>query len=253
LLQIFFALINIVTHEGFAWLVIMGSRLGLLALLYNYNQFITAHNQLLSKTRSIPYWTTSVFSSAWLTWFWFTSRVESSRVLCYDRRYLGIKYPSWAYDQIFITVRQLRVCWWGRSLWREDGSFVCNYYCWPTHSYFRVRVLWDSRPYFTVSDSRLSFVSPPTTRRATVEVFDPASTRHSDLRMNYDSFITSWSSVYRSPPRTVRVIVFLRRHEMCLPNRCSALGYYSLSRKRVFGSRWIAMDYSGFQASCYNI
>jgi hypothetical protein len=27
--------------------------------------------------------------------------------------YLGIKHPSEAYDQIFITVRQLRVCWRG--------------------------------------------------------------------------------------------------------------------------------------------
>jgi hypothetical protein len=34
-----------------------------------------------------------------------------------------------------------------------------------------------SRPYFTVSDLRLPFSSPPTTRRVTVEVFDPASTR----------------------------------------------------------------------------
>jgi hypothetical protein len=33
------------------------------------------------------------------------------------------------------------------------------------------------RPYFTVSDLRLPFSSPPTTRRVTVEVFDPASTR----------------------------------------------------------------------------
>jgi hypothetical protein len=41
-----------------------------------------------------------------------------------------------------------------------------------THS--RVRVPWDSRPYFTVSDSRLPFSSPSTTRRATVETFDPA-------------------------------------------------------------------------------
>jgi hypothetical protein len=44
-----------------------------------------------------------------------------------------------------------------------------------THS--PVRVPWDSRPYFTVSDLRLPFSSPPTTRRVTVEVFDPASTR----------------------------------------------------------------------------
>jgi hypothetical protein len=27
--------------------------------------------------------------------------------------YLGIKHSSWAYDQIFITFRQLRVCWCG--------------------------------------------------------------------------------------------------------------------------------------------
>jgi hypothetical protein len=43
----------------------------------------------------------------WMRW------VKSSRVLCYDRRsvYLGMKLPCGAYDQIFITVRQLRVCW----------------------------------------------------------------------------------------------------------------------------------------------
>jgi hypothetical protein len=41
----------------------------------------------------------------------------------------------------------------------------------------RVRVPWDSGPYFTVSDVRLKSSSPPMTRRVTVEVFDPASTR----------------------------------------------------------------------------
>jgi hypothetical protein len=45
-------------------------------------------------------------------------------------------------------------------------------------SHPRVRVPWDSLPYFTVSDSRLLFSSPPTTRRATGEVFDPASARN---------------------------------------------------------------------------
>jgi hypothetical protein len=46
-------------------------------------------------------------------------------------------------------------------------------------SHFRVLVLWDSWPYFTVSDSRLPFSSPPTIRRATVEVFELASIRKS--------------------------------------------------------------------------
>jgi hypothetical protein len=45
------------------------------------------------------------------------------------------------------------------------------------HGHSWVQVLWDSWPYFTVSDSRLPFLSPPTTRRATVDVFNPASTR----------------------------------------------------------------------------
>jgi hypothetical protein len=44
-------------------------------------------------------------------------------------------------------------------------------------SHSRVRVLWDSRPYFIITDSRLLFSSPRTTRRATMEVFDPSSTR----------------------------------------------------------------------------
>jgi hypothetical protein len=43
-------------------------------------------------------------------------------------------------------------------------------------SHSRVRVPWNSQSYFTVSDSRIPFSSPPTTRRVTVKVFDPAST-----------------------------------------------------------------------------
>jgi hypothetical protein len=37
----------------------------------------------------------------------------------------------------------------------------------------RVRVSWDSRPYFTVSNSRPPIFSPPMARRATVDVFEP--------------------------------------------------------------------------------
>jgi hypothetical protein len=44
------------------------------------------------------------------------------------------------------------------------------------HSLSPVLASWDSWPYFTVSDLRLLFSSPPMTRRVTVEVFDPAST-----------------------------------------------------------------------------
>jgi hypothetical protein len=44
-------------------------------------------------------------------------------------------------------------------------------------SHSRVRVTWVKRPYFTVSDSRLPYFSPPTNHRAMVEGFDPTSTR----------------------------------------------------------------------------
>jgi hypothetical protein len=90
---------------------------------------------------------------------------------------LGIKHSSGAYDQIFITVRQLRISWCG-SLSLTRGR-VCYLQLLLTSQriYFRTRVQWDSWPYFTVLASRPPFSSPPTTRRATVEVFDPTSTR----------------------------------------------------------------------------
>jgi hypothetical protein len=44
----------------------------------NYNQFTTAHNQGLPKTRSIPYWTTSVFSSIVTDLFLIYKSVTSS-------------------------------------------------------------------------------------------------------------------------------------------------------------------------------
>jgi hypothetical protein len=92
--------------------------------------------------------------------------------------YLGTKHPPGAYDQIFIVVRQLQVCWCGElSLWREDGSDVYNC-CWssPAQSFSGSSHM-GLATIFTVSDLRLPFLSPSTTRRATVEVFDPVSTR----------------------------------------------------------------------------
>jgi hypothetical protein len=67
----------------------------------------------------------------------------------------------------------------GRFLWRENVLSFTIAAGPRQRSHSRVWVPWDSRPYFTVSDSRPSFSSPPTTRRATVEVLDPASTQNS--------------------------------------------------------------------------
>jgi hypothetical protein len=79
----------------------------------------------------------------------------------------------------------------GHPLWREDGSLICTS-CWLCQrSLSWVRVACDSRPHFTVSDLRLPFSSPPTTRRVTVEVFDPASTQVFTT-LNSLPFITAW-------------------------------------------------------------
>jgi hypothetical protein len=53
-------------------------------------------------------------------------RPTISRPVC-----LGIKHTSGAYDQIFITFRQLRICWCGALSLRVDGSVIYNY-CWPS-------------------------------------------------------------------------------------------------------------------------
>jgi hypothetical protein len=100
-------------------------------------------------------------------------RPTVSRPVC-----LGIKHPSGVYDQIFITcVTVTALFLWGAlSDGRSGLSFVCA--AGPCQrSLSGVRVPWDLRPYFTVSHLRLPFSSPPTTRRDTVEVFDPASAR----------------------------------------------------------------------------
>jgi hypothetical protein len=89
----------------------------------------------------------------------------------------------------------------GRPFWQEDGSVFCIC-CWssPAQSFScpNLRISWDSWPYFTVLGLRLPFSSPPTTRRVTVEVFDPASTRVSPLWSSFKFKVTLRLTVSQS-------------------------------------------------------
>jgi hypothetical protein len=88
---------------------------------------------------------------------------------------VGPIWSSWPDIYYCLTVTVLFL-WGALSDERTGLSFVST--AGPCQrSLSRVRVLWDSRPYFSVSHLRLPFSSPPTTRRVTVEVFDPAPTQ----------------------------------------------------------------------------
>jgi hypothetical protein len=99
-----------------------------------------------------------------------------------------------------------------------------------------VRVPLDSWQYFTVSDLRLPFSSPPTTRRVTVEVFDPASTEGFYAGLN---FVQLYNPLH--DPRRIhrssllyQVVRWLPWENVCLRSHYSAKASVYLLIQRSF-------------------
>jgi hypothetical protein len=121
---------------GLAWLVIMCSRSDVWVYWHFFTITVTCNSShieillddvCLANLSQISDWSLLSLTHSLKLSLSFMLRPTVSRPVC-----LWIKHPFGAYDQILITVRQLRVCWCGTlSLWREDGSVVCNWY-WPS-------------------------------------------------------------------------------------------------------------------------
>jgi hypothetical protein len=107
----------------------------------------------------------------------------------------------------------------------------------------RGRVPLDSRPYFTVSDSRLPSSSPPTTRRATVEVFDPVSTR------DHTSNTQAWFPRYTTSEGTQQKHCFQQFLYCVLRIRCRVILF---TEPLPSNGRLLWLHYSCLQASCHN-
>jgi hypothetical protein len=139
------------------------------------------------------------------------SRVESyvttdgqSASLSWNKAPIWGLRPDFYYRQ---TVADLLM--WGALSYERMGLLFTTAAGPRQRIHSRVRVPRDSRTYFTASDSRLPFSSPPTSRRAAMEVFDPASKQEGFYQIIYiNSVRTSQETHYVSATKPNRLMLF---------------------------------------------
>jgi hypothetical protein len=122
--------------------------------------------------------------------------------------------PSGPHDQIFITLYYSSIC---RAPSLTRGRVCLLYMLLALGS----AVFLGSESLGTALDLRLPFSSPPTTSRVTVEVFETASTRVSEL-FSYSLFIRNEPHRKRRLQQFVCYCVHSFISGTCLSSRCLA-------------------------------
>jgi hypothetical protein len=163
-------------YTWLAWLIIMGFGLDdwiywhFFTITVNYN---SSHIELLPNA----VWRISHYSRTDLSCLW----IEPESYVTTDGQSASLssnKEPIWGLRPDFYYCQTVAgLLMWDALSDERMGLLFTTAAGLRQRSHSRVRVPWNSRPYFSVSDSRLTSSSRPTTRRVTVEVFDPASTR----------------------------------------------------------------------------
>jgi hypothetical protein len=115
---------------------------------------------------------------------------------------LGVEPHLGLMTRYLLLFESYGLVFWGILSDERKGLFLV-YAASPRQlSLSRIRVPWASWPYFIVSDLRLPFSSPPTTRNVTVEVFETASTGmslwHTTSQSQSQSYVTTDGSVGQS-------------------------------------------------------
>jgi hypothetical protein len=177
---------------GLAWLITVGSRFDdwiywtSLLHLHLIATFHTLDSFLITNLSIYFFW-----FSDWSFVFYYSVRFTASRLqltqsesetcVTTDSQSVSLSWneaPIWGLRRFLLLSDSCGFVDVGRSLWREDRFVVFScYWSSPAQSFLGFEFRYTSAIFHCLI-YETSFSSPPTTRRATVEVFDRASTRY---------------------------------------------------------------------------